>query len=178
MSSAKKYLPHYTQKDYRRWEGDWQLIKGVAVSMNPSPAGPHERAVSRIVRELGKGLDGQGSTCELYAGLDWIISDDTTVRPDVMIVCGDQPEMHLEKPPVLVAEVLSPNTWRLDTESKKEIYQDSGVSVYLIVDTDLKSIEIIDFRNDSSVTVRGETAAPVQLDADLSIELVPDKIFR
>ena len=28
--------PHYTIEDYRRWEGEWELIDGVAISMTPT----------------------------------------------------------------------------------------------------------------------------------------------
>jgi Uma2 family endonuclease len=178
MSSAKKYIPHYTRADYELWEGDWQLIEGVAVAMSPSPLGPHERAVSRLLTAFTFSLDELGSECVPYAGLDWIVSDDTIVRPDMMIVCGDQPEGHLEKPPVMVAEVLSPSTWQLDTESKRHIYKDNGVFAYLIVDTDLKSIEIVDFRTDDSKSVRGSDTASVSISDDLSLEIDPEKIFR
>jgi hypothetical protein len=26
MSTVPRYIPHYTVEDYRRWEGDWELI--------------------------------------------------------------------------------------------------------------------------------------------------------
>ena len=178
MSSAEKYIPQYTREDYRIWEGDWQLIEGVAVSMSPSPNGRHELAVSRLARLIGNSLDGQESKCEVYAGLDWIVNDETVVRPDVMVVCGGQPEGHLEKPPALVAEVLSPSTWQLDTDTKRRIYKDNCVSVYLIVDTDLKSIEVIDFRSENSATIQGDESSKITLADDLTIEILAEKIFR
>ena len=30
-------LPHYSYQDYRRWEGDWELIEGIPYAMTPSP---------------------------------------------------------------------------------------------------------------------------------------------
>jgi len=27
------YLPHYTYEDYKHWEGDWELINGIAYAM-------------------------------------------------------------------------------------------------------------------------------------------------
>ncbi|QEG24236.1 hypothetical protein MFFC18_41530 [Mariniblastus fucicola] len=98
MSSAEKYIPRYTVDDYQHWEGDWQLVEGIAISMNPSPFGPHERAVSRISLCIGNAIEEADFECESYAGLDWIVSDETVVRPDVMVVCGEQPERHLENP--------------------------------------------------------------------------------
>ena len=30
---AEKYLPHYTYKDYKNWEGRWELIEGIPFAM-------------------------------------------------------------------------------------------------------------------------------------------------
>ena len=49
MSSAPRYLPHYSVADYLSWEGDWELWNGTAVAMSPSPLGPHERAAAKLV---------------------------------------------------------------------------------------------------------------------------------
>ena len=178
MSTAKKYLPSYTVEDYRQWKGDWQLIHGIAISMSPSPAGPHERVALRLGAWLLSQLEAGDSNCCPYAGLDWIVSEDTVVRPDVMVVCGDQPEMHLEKPPVLVAEILSPATWKADTEIKRAIYNESGVKVYLLVDTDLKTIEVIDFRTGKVSKIRDSDSITISLPDDLEIEIPAQKIFN
>ena len=31
------YVETYTYEDYKRWEGDWELIDGVPLAMAPSP---------------------------------------------------------------------------------------------------------------------------------------------
>ena len=95
-----------------------------------------------------------------------------------MVVCGDQPEMHLEKPPVLVAEILSPATWKADTEIKRAIYNESGVKVYLLVDTDLKTIEVIDFRTGKVSKIRDSDSITISLPDDLEIEIPAQKIFN
>lgn len=74
--------------------------------MSPSPLGPHERAAAKLVFQIESCLQKQGCSCATYAGLDWIVSDDTVVRPDVMVVCGSQPGRHLERPPALAIEIL------------------------------------------------------------------------
>lgn len=177
MSTAKKYIPSYAVEDYRQWKGDWELIRGIAISMSPSPAGPHERVALRLGALLLSQLEASDSNCCPYAGLDWIVSEDTVVRPDVMIVCGEQPEVHLEKPPVLAAEILSPATWKADTKIKREIYKESGVKVYLLVDTDLKTIEIIDFRTDTETKIRDGESSSISLADDLQIEIPAHRVF-
>jgi hypothetical protein len=42
MSSVRKFIPRYTVADYRQWQGDWELLDGVAVSVTPSPFGIHQ----------------------------------------------------------------------------------------------------------------------------------------
>ena len=33
--------PHYTYDDYKNWQGDWELIRGVPYAMAPSPLKTH-----------------------------------------------------------------------------------------------------------------------------------------
>jgi hypothetical protein len=53
MSTAPRYIPRYTIEDDARREGDWELIDCIAISMSPSPFGPHGRTVSRLARMIG-----------------------------------------------------------------------------------------------------------------------------
>jgi Uma2 family endonuclease len=141
MSSAPRYSPHYTHADYCEWQGDWELWNGTAVAMSPSPFGPHERAVAKLVFQIEESLAEQRCECASYAGLDWVVEDDTVVRPDVMIVCGRQPGRHLERPPVLAIEVLSDATAEKDRTAKRNLYEARGVAHYLLVDPMARSIE-------------------------------------
>ena len=126
MSTAPRYVPHYTIEDYQHWEGDWELIDGIAIAMTPSPFGPHERVVSRLSRMIGNQLEINGCSREVYANLDWTVSNDTVVRPDVVITCGSVPDRHLESAPVLIAEILSPSTASKDKTIKRELYQQAS----------------------------------------------------
>ncbi len=140
MSSAPKYCPHYTVEDYQHWDGDWELWNGTAVSMSPSPFGPHERAVSNLSWQIGTSITTHQCACSVYTNLDWIVSSDTVVRPDVMLVCGPQPERHLERAPALVVEVLSESTRLKDETAKRELYQAQGVEHYLLADPEARTI--------------------------------------
>jgi Uma2 family endonuclease len=141
MSTAPRYEPHYSVADYLRWEGDWELWNGTVVAMSPSPLGPHERAAAKLVFQIESCLRSQGCSCATYAGLDWIVSDDTVVRPDVMVVCGCQPGRYLEQPPALAIEVLSDATAEKDRTAKRRLYELAGVGHYLLVDPSAKTIE-------------------------------------
>lgn len=141
MSSAPRDQPRYSFADYARWEGEWELWDGTAVAMSPSPLGPHERAVAKLVFQIESCLQRHACPCATYAGLDWIVRDDTVVRPDVMIVCGSQPGRYLERPPMLAIEVLSDATAEKDRSAKRSLYESMGVAHYLLVDPAAKTIE-------------------------------------
>jgi len=148
MATAPRYQPHYLISDYLQWEGSWELWNGTAVAMSPSPLGPHERAAAKLVFQIESCLQAQGCSCATYAGLDWIVSDDTVVRPDVMVVCGVQPGRHLERPPALAIEILSDSTAEKDRTAKRTLYERAGVGHYLLVDPVEKTVEWLELGND------------------------------
>ena len=140
MSTASRYLPHYTVADYRQWQGDWELWQGIPVAMTPSPFGRHQRCSLRLARMLLTSIEEQNCQAEVLQEIDWIISDDTVVRPDVLVLCGAAPERHVTSPPVLVAEILSPSTADKDQHDKLLLYERHGVDYYLIVDPDQNTL--------------------------------------
>lgn len=177
MSTAPRYIPHYSAEDYQRWEGDWELWYGVAVAMSPAPFGPHELVVSRLNYLFRYDIDRRKCQCEVYAGLDWVVNADTVVRPDVMIVCGDQPPRHLERPPVLAVEVLSPSTASKDRLQKRDLYQLYGVSHYLIVDPELKTLQVLNLAEDGYLEILHSERYRFRLCDDCEIELETSRLF-
>lgn len=142
MSEAEQFRPHYTVDDYRAWQGHWELLEGTAVAMTPSPFGPHERFISRINYQFQQQIEEQQCDCMVYTNLDWIVTDDTVVRPDLMMVCGQQPETHLQRPPSLIVEALSPTTERVDRVFKRRLYLEQGVEIYILGDAATNSLEV------------------------------------
>jgi Uma2 family endonuclease len=92
---------------------------------------------------VGNQIEKANCCCEVYTNLDWIVSHDTVIRPDMMVVCGAQPQRHLEKTPALLAEVLSETTRNRDLLAKRGICHQQRVPNYLIIDPDAKSVERI-----------------------------------
>lgn len=133
MSTARRYLPSYTVKDYMLWEGEWELWDGIAVAMTPSPFGPHSQVVARLITSLQLAIEAANCHATVLTELDWIVSDATVVRPDIMVVCGPAPAEHLHKVPAVVVEVLSPSTYERDQNEKRDLYAQQGVELYLFV---------------------------------------------
>jgi Uma2 family endonuclease len=177
MSNAASFTPRYTYQDYLQWEGDWELWFGTAVAMTPSPFGPHERIVSELAGQLRNELKAKCPDCRVYAGLDWLAAEDTVVRPDVMVVCGEQPERHLERPPVLAAEVLSPSTAERDREYKSALYAQFGVPHYLILDPKAATFERFELAS-GEYRVAEPANSELQLADDCEVSLDIGELFR
>ena len=129
MSTAYRYLPKYTVEDYQQWEGDWELWQGIPISMSPSPFGRHQECCANLLFELKSSVKATQCHATVLYEIDWIVSDDTVVRPDVLVLCGDAPSRHVEDPPAVVAEVLSSATQQRDRTAKFDLYQPMGIGI-------------------------------------------------
>jgi Uma2 family endonuclease len=137
-------LPHYTYDDYVQWEGRWEIINGIPYAMYPAPSKKHQRVSLNIARQLESLLESNScANCTTYLPIDWVIAEDIVVQPDVLVVCGDNPEeTRLTITPVLVFEIVSPTTAQKDKVLKYRLYEHAGVKYYCIVDPVSKSAEI------------------------------------
>ncbi len=139
MNLAKKYLPRYTYEDYKLWEGDWELIEGFPYAMAPSPFGEHQRVAFELAHQTRNQLEDCPQKCFVYPELDWVVKEDTVIRPDIMVLCKRVKE-HLREPPEVVVEVVSPSTAQKDENLKFELYQREGVRLYLLVYPDIPKV--------------------------------------
>ncbi len=81
-------LPHYTWDDYLCWEGEWELIDGIAYAMSPAPSILHQSISQKIAAQFESALSSC-KACQALLPVDWKIDDDTVVQTDNLIVCGD-----------------------------------------------------------------------------------------
>lgn len=145
---ARKVDRRYTYGDYRSWPEDerWELIRGVAWNMSPSPSVPHQALMvelAGIIREFLR--EHRGSCRVLSAPVDVFFPDrpdqpeddvDTVVQPDIVVVCDPAKVRRngIHGAPDWVIEVLSPHTSSKDMREKLEVYEGGGVGEYWIVD--------------------------------------------
>lgn len=167
MSTAHKFVPHYTLEDYKQWQGDWELWEGIPVAMTPSPFGRHQRVLFALAAELRMAIQQTKCDATALGELDWIIGDDTVVRPDVIVVCGDPPERYVTQAPALVAEVLSESTRQIDLKFKRALYQREGVPIYLVIDPGAETIQMHQKTADGSYEAE-------ELSGDLSLQICHD----
>ena len=142
-------LPHYSYDDYKLWEGDWELIRGIPYALAPSPSWQHQHFGAVFITAFIEALKKTqaDNDCKVLYSCDWIVNNDTVVRPDVMIVCdkieGDYPT----KPPILILEILSPQSILKDRNTKFNLYQSYGVNYYLLANVERQQVEVFVLNN-------------------------------
>lgn len=144
--------PHrVTFEEYRSW-GDEQrreIIDGVPYLMSPAPSVRHQEIVGAVFLALRQAL--AGTPCRAYVSpIDVKLSEYDCVQPDLVVICdpAQNRTSHLEGPPALVVEVLSPSTRGHDRLRKLRLYARSGIPEYWIIDPDLPSLEILQLQTD------------------------------
>ena len=152
MGITQKILPHYTYEDYKLWEGKWELIDGFPIAMSPSPVPKNQLIVASLIIDLGIALK-KCNDCRVYDATDNLISEDTVVQPDLVVLWHKPTKQFIDFTPSLVAEILSSSTALRDRYTKYELYQNEGIKYYLIVDADGKKIEIYQLVNNSYALV-------------------------
>ncbi len=125
------YQPHYTYADYREWEGKWELYDGYPISMAPSPMISHQAIAYKMAMELGNDLECD--RCLVLGEEDWKLSDDTVLRPDVVLICDEPNDAYITKAPEIIIEVISKSTARRDENYKFKTYEKEKVKYYIIV---------------------------------------------
>jgi len=171
-SSALDLEKRYTLADWRSWPDDerWELINGVAYSMSPSPREKHQDRAGQLFARLFIWLENK--PCKVYmAPLDVFLpkpgiqakkntsasdSSDTVVQPDVLAVCDPDKinDNGIHGAPDFVVEVLSDSTANKDFSIKLELYEQSGVREYWIVQPETATV--------FQYVLEGATFAPVR----------------
>ena len=82
-----------------------------------------------------------------------MITENTIVNPDLLIVCEEISGQYYDKPPFLISEILSPSSRMKDTITKFDLYSKFGVKYYLIVDQDAESITMNELVNGNYVVM-------------------------
>ena len=124
-------------------EGRFELHDGVVVAMSPERS-LHLLAKAEAYTALRDAISRARLTCTAYPdGATVRVSPRSAFEPDALVRCGPPlPPFAIEIPdPILVVEVLSPSTWRIDFSVKLEAYFSlPSIAHYLIVDPDRRKV--------------------------------------
>ncbi len=146
MKAANRVRRHFSWNDYRAWDDGqrWELIGGEPFCRSPAPSVRHQVVVSRLFGQLFQHF--QGRSCEpLVSPIDVKLSPEDVVQPDIVVICDRSKnlESHIEGPPDLAVEVLSPSSQRHDRVRKLRLYAAFGVREYWLVQPYPAVIEVL-----------------------------------
>ena len=142
---SKYNFPRYTYNDYKNWKEDWELIDGYPLQLLHYSDIKHNRLKTKLIGQTFDSFELKSSNkCEVYTELDWKINEETVVRPDLMIICGEAEGNYLEFPPVLIIEILSPSSINKDRVIKFDLYREQGVKYYIMIDFTKKTTEVFE----------------------------------
>jgi Uma2 family endonuclease len=127
--------------EYLAWAqehpGRYELSDGEVVAMSPEGAG-HAAVKYAVQTALLAGIRVRGLLCHMLPdGMTVRIDETTAYDPDALVYCGAKlAASDLEVPaPIIVVEVLSPSTRRIDASAKLAGYfRVPSVAHYLVVD--------------------------------------------
>jgi Uma2 family endonuclease len=133
--------PRMSVDEFLAWAveqpGRYELFRGEVYATSPETVG-HAARKGAVYVALLAGVRARRLACHVYPDGTTVRIDETTAyEPDSVIYCGPQlPPAAVEVPdPVIVVEVLSPSTHKIDVSIKLAGYfRLPSVAHYLIVD--------------------------------------------
>ena len=116
--------PKMTVEEFLAWAegqpGRYELFRGEIYATSPETVG-HAESKAAVYAALAAGIRQRHLPCHaLPDGVTVRINDETVYEPDALVYCGDKlAPSALEVPnPVVIVEVLSPSTRRVDASLK------------------------------------------------------------
>jgi Uma2 family endonuclease len=163
--SDATYGEHYTYADYLKFTYDEmvEIIKGKIYRMSPAPSSNHQRISGRTYTIVSNFL--WKNKCQVYSapfdvilpvkGKDFMQSD-RVVQPDIVVICDPSKiqERGCFGAPDWVIEILSPHTTKKDIQNKFDLYEESGVLEYWIIEPKNQTVEVFVLENDRYRRVR------------------------
>lgn len=175
IAQPDEYVLHatgWTVREYDALPEDFprcELIGG-ELWLSPAPNLGHQDVVGVIFRKLADFCDNTGLGMALISPVDFEISDDDVLQPDVLVITREHPQYgkpapRLTAPPLLAVEVLSTGSTKRDREVKFALYRDAGVLHYWIADPKAKSLEAWSLENGRYMR-KAAASAPAEFSAD------------
>lgn len=133
--SSRLSLPH---------DNNYEILNGTPNAI-PVPGIKHQRISIKLTAILFQRLENRDLGTVMSAPCNVMLSPWDIVRPDVLFIRKNRKGIIGERiilgPPDLVVEILSDDTWEQDMKAKRNIYADSGVQEYWIVDPEAETVE-------------------------------------
>ncbi|WP_328991789.1 Uma2 family endonuclease [Kribbella sp. NBC_01245] len=155
----------------------YELVDGMRI-VTPTPLPEHQRAVAQMFRWLDRNLPAE---LELFTSpLSYRPTYGRSLLPDLMVLHRtDVGLLYIDKPPLLLVEVVSSVTRSSDLLLKRSLYKEAGVPSYWLFDPAAEELTVLELENDTYVeraNVKGQDAFKTTTPYD--IRLVPADLVR
>jgi len=176
-----------TIAEYVRLDEDdrhrWELQEG-SLLMSPSPTPRHMIALAKLITQLDPALPATFTLVpdvDIDLGLAPADQPGTARRPDLVVVRQDEVDrvdraggLLRASEVVIVVEIISPGSRRMDNVTKRSEYADAGIPHYWILDLNppvsllnCHLAEEFGYQDDGGVTGVFETTVPFPIRVDL-----------
>jgi Uma2 family endonuclease len=170
----------FTVEDLDRMPDDgrrYELIDGMLI-VSPAPNLGHQRVVAVLVSLLEQACP---ESTVIFPNVGVRIAVASALEPDVVVAgVGDVAGVRLTRPPLLVAEVLSPYSVLRDLNLKKAAYERFAIPSYWVIDPDVDRPALHAFELGSGgayAEVAHVTGAETfRATRPFSVEIVPDRL--
>jgi Uma2 family endonuclease len=138
-----------TAVDWLEYPDDGRLyeILGGELHVSPPPGIEHQRIAGNLYSALRSFVLTQRLGEVFFAPTGVKLSEHDVPEPDIVVVLAEHAhkvgEAWIDGAPDLVVEILSPGTASRDLSVKREIYEQSGIPEYWIVDRKAGAVEVL-----------------------------------
>lgn len=145
------HIQKVSWSDYQTWSDDerWEIIDGFPYAMS-APRVSHQAVIGNLFLLIGTFF--RGKTCRAFLSpIDVRLSEYNAVQPDLVVVCRPEivTQTHIDGPPTLVVEVLSPSTQRHDRVRKLRLYASFGIEEYWLIQPSPALVEVLSLDGDT-----------------------------
>lgn len=173
----------YTYSDYLlfRFQERVELIKGRILKISPAPSSTHQK-ISQNLNYIIYGYFKQ-QKCNVFVApfdvrlpIESAKRNSTVVQPDLCVICDENKldERGCNGAPELIVEILSPSNSKHDIDTKFNLYQESGVLEYWMVEPAEKMVLVYTLRDGIYIGLRPFSEGQIitsPLFPDLKIEV-------
>ena len=169
----------FTLSDLDRMPDDghrYELLDGTLI-VSPAPGPPHQRVAAVLVVLLELACPEE---LVVFPNVGVRIGPRSALEPDVVVARpSDVSGARLARPPLLVAEILSPDSALRDLNLKKPAYERFGIPSYWIIDPDLehpslRAFDLVHGEYRESGQAAGDT--PFRADRPFPVEIIPSRL--
>jgi Uma2 family endonuclease len=150
----------YSYSDYLmfRFEERVEIIKGYILKLSPAPSRKHQTISQNLNFKIFSYFSNH--SCSVYVApfdvrlpIKSAKKNTTVVQPDLCVICDENKldDKGCNGAPDLIVEILSPKNSKHDVETKFNLYQESGVKEYWIVQTEQKIILVYTLKNEEYI---------------------------